>query len=356
MLCERALQTTAYPEFLDKLDIEYQWVDWAPEHSWLKNGIEAFRVFRTTKTRFIQFNISWRRGMWLIPIVARLASAARLIGSMRAMPEPHRDVPRRRHFGFIPGIRLWHVPEVVAGWLWGRLLDLTVSVNASDYPARLASDYGYPMKRIRVIYNGVHLAIAPIDPEKRIALRKGIGAEVNEIVVNFFGRLADHKGVNYLVRSMSLLPSRYRLILMGEGPEEEGLRKLVEELGLDRRVNFLGFVAEVNDFVAASDIVVVPSIWREACPRQIIEAMSLGVPVIASRIGGIPELLVDGVHGLLVPAADANALAAAIQRIGDDPATRAVMGAAARNYAASHYSMDSVVESYSRVYKETEAA
>ncbi|MDQ6771104.1 MAG: glycosyltransferase family 4 protein [Gemmatimonadota bacterium] len=352
ILAERALQTTAYPKLLEGWGLSVTWIDWAPEKSLLRNVIEASRTFGRYPARIIHFNISWRRGMWVIPVVARLVTNARLIGTMRAMPDPHQNIPRRKYLGLIPGIRLWHVPEVLAGWVWGRILDSTVSVNAIDYPARLVSGYGYPQSRIRAIYNGVKIRLTPIDSERRREVRRKLGAGSDDVIVNYFGRLADHKGIEYLIRSMSQLPHRYRLLLMGDGPEEENLRAVVAELALGERVRFLGFVSDVDDIVAASDVVVVPSIWYEACPRQIIEAMNQGVPVVASNLGGIPELFRDGVEGFLVPPSDTSALEDAIRRIGDNPGLRKRMGDAGRTYCKLHYDMDSIVDSYDRIYLE----
>lgn len=349
ILAERALQNTAYPQFLTEQGIELHWVEWAPEQGFFHNIKEAFRVFRKYPAKVVQFNISWRRGMWAIPIVARLVSGARLFGSMRAMPDPHQNVRRKKLFGFIPGLQLWHVPEVFAGWVWGHALHCTISVNGKDYPDRLVAGYGYPRERIRVVYNGVHVRKEPIAPARRAELRRDF--DQNAIVVNYFGRLSAQKGIDYLIRAMARLPENYQLILLGDGPEQEELQTLTRELDLAGRVRFMGFISKLDDIVAASDIVVVPSVWYEACPRQILEAMNQGVPVVASDIGGIPELFTDGVEGLLVPPKDEHALAEAIRQIGEDPERRMRMGEAGRQYARQHYDMATIVDSYDKLYR-----
>ena len=351
VLCERALQETVYPKLVSELGIEIHWVDWAPERSYLTNLMQATRVFRAFPATIIHFNISWRRGMWLIPIAARLVSRARLMGSMRAMPDPHSNIPRRKHFGFVPGLRLWHIPEIIVGWIWGRVLDSTVSVNARDYPDRLISGYGYPRERISTIYNGVELRSIPLEPHRRTEIRREFGVDDHKVLVNFFGRLDGQKGIDHLIRSLARLPDSYHLLLLGIGPAEGELRALVGELGLNGRVHFAGFLFDIDDVVAASDIVAVPSVWYEACPRQIIEAMNQGVPVVASRIGGIPEMFSDGVEGILVPPADVDALADALRRVGDDASLRARMGEAGRRHARLKYDMKVVIDSYDAIYQ-----
>jgi len=353
LLAERALQNTYYPEFVKELNLQVHWVDWAPERTPYENFREAWRVFRSIDPQLIQFNISWRRGMWMIPLVARLVTRAKLVGSMRGMPDPHQTVPRRRYLGFVPGLQLWHLKELVAGWIWGRVLGITVSVNGQDFPPRLIAHYGYPRERLRVIHNGVVYRDQLPGSHDRRALRESVGAcGEDDVLIAFVGRLSEEKGVDLLLRSLATLPTRYKLVLAGDGPALESLRRMAEELGVADRARFLGFIKYGDDLMACADMVTVPSTCHEACSRVVVEALGQGAPVIGSRIGGTPELVEDGVEGLLVDPGSVESLTAALRTLGEDRALRERMRLAARARAHDRYRMESVVARYHDVYRE----
>jgi glycosyltransferase involved in cell wall biosynthesis len=352
ILAERALEPTYYPRFLDELGLAVRWVDWAPGYSNLHNARRAIGVFRSLTADIIQFNISWRRGMWLIPIIARLFSRARLIGTMRAMPDPHQDVPRRTYLGFIRGIQLWRLPGLVVGWLWSRSLDVTVSVNVSDYPSRLERDFGFDRQRICVIHNGVEFREQPISAARQLEVRRSHGIADTELLIGYFGRLAEDKGVHLLLEAMRDLPARYRLIIVGLGPTERSLRDLTRRYALDERVLFLGFVNQPDDLMGTCDIAAVPSTGREAFGRVIVEAMNQGTPVIGSRIGGIPELLTDGVEGRLVEPNSVEELKDAIRQLGENPALRTKLGQAARARVNAEFRLEQVTKKYACLYRD----
>jgi glycosyltransferase involved in cell wall biosynthesis len=142
--------------------------------------------------------------------------------------------------------------------------------------------------------------------------------------ITFLGRLSYVKGVEFLIEAMrevsKSLPEA-RLILMGAGPDEIRLRRLVRDANLTDCVFFLGWIRndEAIRQLGESRVVVIPSIWPENQPTTCIEAMGVGRPVIGTNVGGIPELIVDGKNGYIVPPADARALAQALTRIlGDE--------------------------------------
>lgn len=352
ILAEPALKQTLYSKFLEELGIPHRWVDWRPESSVWHNCFSARRVFRSIQADVVQFNISWRPGMWLIPLVARATGANQLIGTMRAMPGLHQEIPRRRYFGFVPGLRLWHLPELFAGWLWGRVLDITVSVNALDFPNRLVRDYGYPADRLRVVHNGMFFRETPLSEEGRAKLRSTLECGDEDLLVGYFGRLGEEKGIEVILGALVELPARYRLVIAGDGPMEAELRTLAESLALGHRVRFLGFLDRPDDTMAAVDIVAVPSTGVEAGSRVIVEALNQGTPVIGSRTGGTPEMVAHGIEGLIVSPGSVDELARAIRKIGDDPALRNRMRVAARARVKRDFRMEAVIERYSTLYNE----
>ena len=144
------------------------------------------------------------------------------------------------------------------------------------------------------------------------------------------------------------------LVLVGKGDdkgeEEMRLKEQVKNLGLADRVHFLGWRADVDQIMGCFDIFVLPSL-NEGMGRVLVEAMAAGLPIVASRVGGIPDLVKDGKNGLLVPPADASALAEAISDLLTDKEKRNRMGEAGKKMCRQ-YSAEAMVEQIDNLYKE----
>lgn len=143
---------------------------------------------------------------------------------------------------------------------------------------------------------------------------------------------------------------RAHLLLVGQGEQETRLRKQVEALGLRRRVHFMGLRTDVPELLAAADVFVLSSDW-EGSPISVMEAMSAGKPVISTAVGGVPELIENGSSGLLVPRADSEALARAINRLAANPNLRKTMGTVAARCARDRYSLQTMTEAYEELYE-----
>ncbi|MEO5689590.1 MAG: glycosyltransferase [Burkholderiaceae bacterium] len=159
----------------------------------------------------------------------------------------------------------------------------------------------------------------PRSRDERAALRQVLGVAARSRVVLFVGHLVPVKALDVLLRAWALLlrdataGASARLILIGEGAQRDALERLARQEGIVDRVEFLGPLLHpaVADWIAAADVLCLPS-HAEGSPNVVVEALASGTPVVASRVGGIPDLVDDGVNGLLVPAADPAALAAAL--------------------------------------------
>ena len=174
--------------------------------------------------------------------------------------------------------------------------------------------------------------------------------------VLFVGRLVARKGVAYLIEAVARLPDTV-LEIVGDGPERGPLEALVARLQIDDRVRFLGKIS--SDALAASyagaAVCVLPSVLdargdTEGLGVVLLEAMHNGTPVVASRVGGIPDIVEDGVSGLLVPAGDPEALAGALRRVLGDPTLAQRLGEAGRRRVAERFSWDVIVERWEAVY------
>ena len=207
-----------------------------------------------------------------------------------------------------------------------------------------------PEQKLVVIHNGMEPSLyINADGSK---VRFELGLKEDEILIAMVARFVPQKDHDTLLQSLSLLPGRkFKAALVGGGEREAFFRKKVGELGLGDNVIFLGERRDVPQILAASDIFVLSSNW-EGLPRSIIEAMMAGLPVVATRVGGVPELVEDGVTGFLVPPKDPDALAEALQRLIADPELRLRMGQAGRKKALKEFTLDRMLRETERAYRE----
>ena len=208
-------------------------------------------------------------------------------------------------------------------------------VSPSRYLAERYAANGIPRDRILVMPNG-------IDLERFKAARR----DHDVFTLGFLGYLGTHKGLDVLLRALSLIgdSGEVRLLVAGDGDERSNLEALCQQLRLDQVVTFYGQVdhQRIAAIYEQMDVLVVPSVWPENSPVTITEAMASGIPVIASDIGGISELVEHGVTGLLAPPRDPRALADLIERLLKDPDLRRAMGQNGRTSIRRHDVRDQV--------------
>jgi glycosyltransferase involved in cell wall biosynthesis len=193
---------------------------------------------------------------------------------------------------------------------------------------------------------------APTAMRDRDALRRAWGVPVEAPVVAAVGRLHPQKGLDVLLDAVALVAARVpsvQVVLAGEGPLEHHLRRRIADESLAGRVRLVGPTPDPGSALAAADVVVVPSVW-ESGPLVVTEALGLGRPVVATPVGFVPELIVDGVTGRLVAPRDACALAGAIVDLLDEPERAAAMAAAGRRRLAAWEDRDGAVAAVVAVY------
>lgn len=193
--------------------------------------------------------------------------------------------------------------------------------------------HGIPSPRITVQHNAIR-PFTPAAPEVLAQLRSryGIGAPVLVQV----GRLSHEKGHLDLLEALARLKALpWHLLVLGEGPERGPIEAAISRLGLSERVTLTGLQADVQPFLSLADVFLMPS-HSEGSPNAMLEAMSAGLPVVASAVGGIPELATNEQTALLGPARDAAHLAARIERCLKQPAAASEMGERARQSVAIH--------------------
>jgi glycosyltransferase involved in cell wall biosynthesis len=209
-------------------------------------------------------------------------------------------------------------------------------VSNSEYYKTLYGKLGLEARKIRVIRSAV--AVPP--PASGAGIREQFGIRPGEVLVTCVARLVERKGHEDLIRA----GAGFRLLFAGSGPMARRLEGRGAVLAGPRR--------DVPEILAASDIVALPSRFGEGCPNAVLEAMAAGKPVIASRSGGTPEVVVDGETGLLHPPEDVDALRAAIQRLAADPALRKKMGDAGRARAEPEFNLERLVGAHEALFSE----
>lgn len=206
-----------------------------------------------------------------------------------------------------------------------------------------------------LIYNGVSAdRLGFRSPVRVAAARRALGLPSHAPVVTFVGAFFELKGHRHLLRALPQVLERYPNLIVafaGGGPLEDEMRALAKELGVERALRFLGFVTDVRSLLEASDVYVQPSLL-EVCPISVLEASGTGLPVVASAVGGIPELIEDGVTGFLVPPGDPSELARRLTQVLDMPDTGASMGAAGRQRILDGFTSEHMAAATMRVYED----
>lgn len=212
---------------------------------------------------------------------------------------------------------------------------------------------GVNEKKIYSGFNGVDTALyQPINSNKRNKVKKMLSIPDKEIVT-FVGRLASRKGVDILIRAWKKVIRRFPdayLLIVGSGEEKMKLKKLATELDLINNIRFVGEVDNVVDYLHVTDIFSFPS-RLEGAPNAVLEALACGLPVVATKIGGLVDIIYDNVNGILVPPERSDLLAQNICELLKNKNYRKKLGTKARESALSRFSFEVVSKEYLKCYR-----
>jgi glycosyltransferase involved in cell wall biosynthesis len=211
-----------------------------------------------------------------------------------------------------------------------------------------------PARKVATVPLGLELG-SLLKLEDRAGGRLTVPTELEEVVVGYVGRLVPIKSLDTLVRGVAIARARLpkiRLLIAGDGQERPRLEQLVGELGLTDRVEFLGWRSDLASLYRRMHVFVLTSI-NEGTPVSLIEAMAAGVPVVASSVGGVPDVVDGGVTGVLVPPRQPEAVAAAIVAAIVESDRAAVMAARARQSVRERFDSARLVQETEAMYRET---
>lgn len=236
---------------------------------------------------------------------------------------------------------------------WSSRLSRCLVAPSVEVAEAYRAAFRLPASRMRVIPN-VPAAEPPASGFDREALRREVGGEGVELLVLAVARLQPEKGIDDLVSAAAELQPRLpglRVAVAGSGPEEAALRRQIESAGLAGSFFLLGSRSDVGALLAAADVFCLPS-RHEGLPLSLLEAMQAGLACVATRVGGVPGAIADGVDGFLVEPAAPGALAEALERSLREEDRRLAMGAKARDLVRERYAASAAADAYADLYDE----
>jgi len=212
----------------------------------------------------------------------------------------------------------------------------------------------YPRSKLHLVYNAVDPRRFTLLPRK-LEVRRSLGLQEESLIVTTVASLTPQKGHEYLLKAVPKITAscpEVQFLFVGDGELRDQLKAQARELGIDSRVTFLGKRTDVPEILRASDLFVLPSLW-EGLPIVLIEAGLAGLPVVASRVDGVVEVVEEGRSGLLVPPKDVEALAeGCLQLLLGNPDLRARMGREGQRIALERFSNETAAKRVAELYKD----
>jgi glycosyltransferase involved in cell wall biosynthesis len=294
----------------------------------------VFKVERELKRRKADILHTFLfRANFIGRIAARAAGVPVVISSLRTMEE------EKKYQLFLERITSFMVDRYIA-----------VSEKVKEHAI---SHSKIPPDKIVTIYNGVRLQDTggASDPE---ALRRALNISPSDRVLMVIGRLRKEKGHSFLIDAIDEVRKRIpgiKLIIVGEGEEEPRLKAQVRRLSLTETVVFTGLRRDIPELLTIAELVVLPSLW-EGMPNCLLEAMNAGKPVIATAVGGIPEVVLDGYTGILVPPWNSKALTEAMVRVLSQQEVAHKMGARGRKRVEQCFPLEKSIFETEMLYQE----
>lgn len=230
-------------------------------------------------------------------------------------------------------------------------------VTVSGFVGEYLVSAGVPRERITVVHTGIDLSRYQTDGG-RGTLRAELGLADDTPLIGTVAILRRKKGHAELLEAVPKVLARFpdcHFVFAGDGPQQQNLEQRIAELGLQDRVHMLGLRRDVVGILQALDVFVLPT-HQEALGTAFIEAAAMGLPAIGSDVDGVPEAIIDGETGLLVPVNDSDAIAGAILQLLENPAQRQTMGVAAKARVQAHFSRRAMAQGMVALFERLRAA
>ncbi|HEX8750491.1 MAG TPA: glycosyltransferase [Nitrospira sp.] len=280
----------------------------------------------------LQVNSS--RDSWIGSIAARLVLPRPKIIRIRHISAPLNRNPTTR-------------------WLYRHLLDMVVVTGGEKTRRELIERDGLSVDRVAAFPIGLDVQyFRPATPDRD--LREELNLPKGHLLVGLISYLRSYKGHEYFIEAARTITAKRddtTFIIVGEGPEELPIRRRIEQLGLSVRIRLLGFREDLLNVFRSLDVFAIPSVEGDTIPQVLMQALALGIPVVSTTVGSIPDVVIDGKTGFVVPPRDASALATRIETLLDDGGLRTRMGVQGRSLVESTYSIGKMLDRMEAVYK-----
>lgn len=244
----------------------------------------------------------------------------------------------------------WHVKlDQICNRLSHKIIG--VSKHTSDHVVEIE---GTPREKVVTIYNGIDFdRVKPSEGDFKTKIRQEFNAE-DKFLILTTGRLHPEKGYPYLFEAVAKLKKLtnkpFIWLIAGKGPFDEEFRRQVSDLGCDDVVKFIGFRRDIPNLMSAADIFVLPSV-AEAFGVVFAEAIYLETPIVATKIGGIPEIVTDGIDGILIPPANSNAIAEIVADLINNPEKLKSLAGTGKQKIIERFGFEEMTRKYEGVYE-----
>lgn len=228
-----------------------------------------------------------------------------------------------------------------------RTAYIVLSADAVDYSVTIRR---WPRAAIYCVPNGVDPAFFADLTLSRAEARTRLGLPHDRCIIGCAGRLSSVKGVDCLINALTLLPVGVHIAVAGDGPQRSVLMAQADAQGLSHRIHWLGRLADLRPFFRACDVYAQPS-RREAFGLAVAEAAVMGLPIVASNVGGLRDLVCHGQTGMLVQPEQPRVLAGALQQFCSDPAHARMVGLAAQRYVTEHFHVHASIARVTAIYQ-----
>ncbi len=332
-------QIAPLARFFDDRGICVDEVDSA-NRSPFKVFLESYRYFRRQQPTIVHFNLN-NTFSCFVPILAAYFSRV-----PRRLATEHLDL--QLAIGKRAGVRTKKFVKRVMTFC----LDYTIPVSQANKQL-LVQDYRVNPYRLKLILNGIDVNHFAFSESGRRAVRRSLGIGPEQTLVGTVARFNFQKGHQYTVDAIpTILKScpQTRFLFVGEGPTQARLADRVRRLGLEPYVTFAGAREDIPEILSALDIFLLTSLY-EGLPLSILEAMAVGLPVVATSVSGTPEAVTDEHTGLLIPPADSQAVGSAVVRLVRDPGSRRRMGANGREMVHRRFDKSLMVRQVEHIYQ-----
>ena len=237
--------------------------------------------------------------------------------------------------------------------LYRRLFDMVVVTGGDKTRRELVERDGLAADRVAAFPIGLDVQhFRPAQPDHDLRLE--LGLTTGHLLVGLISYLRSYKGHEYFIEAASMIAAQRRdvtFVIVGEGPEERSIRSRIEHLGLSDRIRMLGFRQDLLNVFRSFDLFAIPSVEGDTIPQVLMQALAIGLPVVSTTVGSIPDVVIEGETGFVVPPRDAKALAGRIVTLLDDGALRKRMGEQGRMLVQRSYSLERMLDRLEGVYE-----